>query len=86
MPRTHGNRSLTARLFVALLATLACSPAWAAVGKSSRATAAASITADELGRHVAALADDTFEGREAGSRGGRAAALYLAEKLRALAR
>jgi hypothetical protein len=37
-----------------------------------------SITADELQRHVDVLADDAFEGREAGSRGGHAAASYLA--------
>jgi hypothetical protein len=36
-----------------------------------------SITADELKTHVDVLADDTFEGREAGSRGGRAAAGYI---------
>jgi hypothetical protein len=41
------------------------------------ATARASISADELRRHVEVLADDTFEGREAGSRGGRAAGHYL---------
>lgn len=39
--------------------------------------AAASIRFDDLKRHVATLADDTFEGREAGSRGGRAAGIYL---------
>lgn len=39
--------------------------------------AISTITADELKRHVDVLADDTFEGREAGSRGGRAAAMYL---------
>lgn len=36
-----------------------------------------SITAAELKTHVEVLADDTFEGREAGSRGGRAAGAYL---------
>ncbi len=36
-----------------------------------------SITTDDLRRHAEALADDTFEGREAGSRGGRAAAGYI---------
>ena len=40
-----------------------------------------SITSAELQRHVAALADDTFEGREAGSRGGRAAGLYIVQQL-----
>ena len=36
-----------------------------------------SISADDLKEHVDVLADDVFEGREAGSRGGRAAATYL---------
>ncbi len=36
-----------------------------------------SIMADTLNKHVEILADDIFEGREAGSRGGRAAGTYL---------
>ncbi|HEX7447240.1 MAG TPA: M20/M25/M40 family metallo-hydrolase [Pirellulales bacterium] len=36
-----------------------------------------SISAADLRRHVEVLANDTFEGREAGSRGGHAAAHYL---------
>jgi hypothetical protein len=40
-------------------------------------SAAATITANRLQRHVDVLADDAFEGREGGSRGGRAAAVYL---------
>lgn len=36
-----------------------------------------SIQSSDLRRHVRHLADDTFEGREAGSRGGRAAGVYL---------
>ena len=39
------------------------------------------ITTEELKAHVDVLADDTFEGREAGSRGGRAAANYLTQHL-----
>lgn len=49
-----------------------------------RRAAAASITASDLKRHVAALADDTFEGREAGSRGGRAAGVYIVKELQRL--
>lgn len=41
----------------------------------------ASIRAADAGRHVGVLADDTFEGREGGSRGGRAAAAYIVEQL-----
>ncbi|MEX0612516.1 MAG: M20/M25/M40 family metallo-hydrolase [Pirellulales bacterium] len=40
-----------------------------------------SITADELYQHVEVLADDVYEGRAAGSRGGRAAAQYLVKQL-----
>lgn len=43
--------------------------------------AKASIVADDLQSHVDVLADDSFEGREAGSRGGRAAAGYLGKSL-----
>ena len=39
------------------------------------------IVAPQLQRHAEVLADDTFEGREAGSRGGRAAAGYIVEQL-----
>jgi hypothetical protein len=48
-----------------------------AADRASLALAAASITKGELKVHVDTLADDTFEGREAGSRGGRAAGNYL---------
>lgn len=51
-------------------------------------SAHASIRAADAGRHVATLADDAFEGREGGSRGGRAAAGYIVaeiEKIRAAA-
>ncbi len=41
-----------------------------------------SVSADQLHAHAAVLADDTFEGRAAGSRGGRAAAGYLLKRLR----
>jgi membrane-associated protease RseP (regulator of RpoE activity) len=44
-------------------------------------TATLSITALELQDHLSVLADDVYEGRLAGSRGGRAAANYLAVTL-----
>jgi acetylornithine deacetylase/succinyl-diaminopimelate desuccinylase-like protein len=44
-------------------------------------TAASAITSDKLKQHVDVLADDSFEGREAGSRGGYAAAGYLVKQL-----
>jgi hypothetical protein len=43
--------------------------------------AAETITAAEAKRHVDVLADDQFEGRASGSRGGRAAGGYLASEL-----
>ncbi len=48
---------------------------------AERLGALQSVTALELQQHVETLADDTFEGREAGSRGGRAAAHYLQAQL-----
>lgn len=51
-----------------------------AADRNAVAAAANSITAGELKRHVEVLADDSFEGREAGSRGGYAAAVYLARE------
>ncbi len=67
------------RLLVLALMFLA---AQAARAETANLTAAlASITSSELRSHVAALADDTFEGREAGSRGGRAAGVYLVKQL-----
>jgi hypothetical protein len=46
------------------------------------AVAMESITAGELYEHVEVLADDVYEGRAAGSRGGRAAAQYIVQQLR----
>jgi C-terminal processing protease CtpA/Prc len=48
--------------------------------KAAALAAADTITKDELKGFVDVLADDTFEGREAGSRGGTAAANYLAKE------
>lgn len=44
----------------------------------------AGIRAADAGRHVGVLADDAFEGREGGTRGGRAAAGYIVEQLEKL--
>ncbi|HVU89501.1 MAG TPA: M20/M25/M40 family metallo-hydrolase [Pirellulales bacterium] len=52
-------------------------------GEMNIDAAAETITANELKQYVSALADDTFEGRATGSRGGRAAAGYLQGKLKA---
>jgi hypothetical protein len=55
------------------------------VGAANNAMLAAameSITAGELYEHVEVLADDVYEGRSAGSRGGYAAAQYIVGQLR----
>src|SRR4051812_1142794 len=46
------------------------------------AAAMESITTDELYHHVEVLADDVYEGRASGSRGGHAAAQWLIQQLR----
>jgi hypothetical protein len=68
------------RLLVLVAIALAAARADA---ESSMAFAAAmeSITAEELYAHVEVLADDVYEGRAAGSRGGRAAGQYLIKQL-----
>ena len=80
----HRWRSVaTVLIATAAVATAAGSrlPAAEIMAGNAAASAAASITADEAGRHVTALADDSFEGREAGSRGGRAAGSYIVDAL-----
>ena len=59
------------------LVTICSAPAGFAASNEARQAALSSISADELQAHVDALADDMFEGRKAGSRGGRAAGTYL---------
>ena len=48
------------------------------------AASVSSITAEDAARHVEVLADDAFEGREGGARGGRAAAAYIVEQIEPL--
>jgi hypothetical protein len=59
-------------------------PALSAVAAHNNLFAAAmtSITEDELYQHVEVLADDVYEGRSAGSRGGRAAAQYVLDQIK----
>jgi hypothetical protein len=56
-------------------------PALLLAEKLSLSAALETITRDELQRHVEVLADDTFEGREAGARGGQAASGYIVKLL-----
>ncbi|MCC9608235.1 M20/M25/M40 family metallo-hydrolase [Blastopirellula sp. JC732] len=65
-----------------ILALLLLSPL-AVAGEASLGEAVNSIQSGEIKRHVDTLADDSFEGREAGSRGGRAAGNYIVEFLKA---
>lgn len=56
----------------------------AAAHAAAHVMALDSIRKDDLQQVVGVLADDAFEGREAGSRGGRAAAGYIVERLQKL--
>ena len=55
-----------------------------AANNASYAAAMESITADELYHYVEVLADDVYEGRAAGSRGGHAAAQWLLKQVEPL--
>jgi hypothetical protein len=74
-------RPLAFSLLISLVIAFFATPARA---ESSHALAAAmnSISSAELYEHVEVLADDVYEGRAAGSRGGRAAGQYLIKELR----
>jgi len=68
------------RQFQAALAALglvAGFPAQSYAHEAATVAASESISVQDLRRHIYALADDTLEGREAGSRGGQAAGGYL---------
>jgi hypothetical protein len=78
MPLTH----IVRRVWIAVLLAAAARGRPCA-GSELMSAAHASIRAAEAGGHVDALADDAFEGREGGSRGGRAAAAYVVEHLTA---
>jgi hypothetical protein len=71
------NFKLAVHISLAALMSLLTIASSQAADRAALATAAASITKDELKTYVDVLADDTLEGRETGSRGGRAAANYL---------
>src|SRR6185312_9133520 len=72
------SRFFPLRLLIGLILAAALSAAGitCAAERAALAAARASITAADLKHHVEVLADDSFEGREAGSRGGHAAGLY----------
>ena len=73
----YANVSTMIHRLLIFLVTICSAPAGFAASNEARQAALSSISADELQAHVDALADDMFEGRKAGSRGGRAAGTYL---------
>lgn len=77
-PQSH---SVTFRYHPAFLTTLTILYFWLFPTLSANEAllnrARTTITDQELSTHIEVLADDSFEGREAGTRGGRAAAKYL---------
>jgi hypothetical protein len=77
------NRTLRCAALCALSGCIVGGRAWAVEAEARRA-ALDSIHENMVKKHVDVLADDTFEGREAGTRGNRAAGIYIVEKLKAL--
>jgi hypothetical protein len=76
----QSRRTLVAIGVLSLAANLSQAPAAENLA-TAHAAAHASIRATEAGRHVHVLADDAFEGREGGSRGGRAAGSYIVDQI-----
>jgi hypothetical protein len=72
---------LRRHLLTLIVAFAAATPSFADENAAER-TATNSVTAAELRDHVATLADDTFEGRLVGTRGGRAAAQFILKHVR----
>jgi len=71
------KRQVAGVVLLLAAAATAVGPA-AAYDRSALLDAAlATVTAEELREHAVVLADDTLEGREAGKRGGQAAARYI---------
>jgi hypothetical protein len=72
-------------VFPAVAAAVAAAAAQPAIFAAElMAAARSSIRAEDARRHVSALADDALEGREGGSRGGRAAGSYIISHLEKL--
>lgn len=80
---TRSRIAATLRLTLGVVLLLAGRPPVVDAAEMMSA-AHATIRAEDAGRHVKVLADDAFEGREGGSRGGRAAAAYIVEQLEKL--
>ena len=79
------TRILALPLLAAMIAAAAVAASTPAVFAAElMAAARLSIRADDAKRHISALADDALEGREGGSRGGRAAGSYVVSHLEKL--
>lgn len=81
LPLSVRRSAKLAELAVGVL-LLACQTPVAAGEHAALEAALSTITAGELREHAGVLADDTFEGRAAGTQGGQAAAKYLLRCLR----
>lgn len=75
------RRFTLARIALGLMAAAMTSGGIPTSASEMLAKAKASLTANAMAGHVRVLADDSFEGREAGKRGGRAAAAYIVEQI-----
>jgi hypothetical protein len=69
------------RFLAAFAATVTVTLPCLAVDRTALLEASNSITATDLKAHVDVLADDSFEGRGAGTRGGQAAGMYVLRQL-----
>lgn len=69
------------RLWVCLCTPLVLTAGAANANELTRLAALDSIHTDQLQAYVETLADDSYEGRHSGTRGGRAAANFLAKRL-----
>jgi hypothetical protein len=90
LPEPPMNQTLVTTPWFALVGVVALivpsniSPSAAGAEKAEILAAANSITKDEAQQWIDTLADDSFEGREAGSRGGRAAGNLLMKEFEKL--
>lgn len=75
-------RSAVPTILWSCAALLAAGQIWAAEEGTPYQAGFNSILAKDVQQHVHTLASDTFEGRNAGSRGGHAAGIYIAHQLR----
>lgn len=82
-PIASARRCALGWLFVFIVLAIASQRIYAAEADRV-ATAGETINTTDLRRHVDVLADDSFEGRRGGTRGGRAAGGYVATELQKL--